>query len=146
MALENCYNSEVIIKLIIRKQRNIVQNQVYINEPPDPLSVLIFHSLTLARYRTANIFDKYFRVRFKSTTTLRMILTNSKDKLDILSRTGMYQLTCESWSAIYLGMSRRQFRVCIREHSKFKQFTRNRAHIWQTESYTSHIKYPCGHV
>ncbi|XP_053692160.1 uncharacterized protein LOC128740623 [Sabethes cyaneus] len=59
-----------------------------------------------------------FHVVHKSNHTLRELLCNAKDKIPTNEMSGIYQIPCKDCPAVYIGQTRRKFKVRLKEHKK----------------------------
>ncbi|XP_058828559.1 uncharacterized protein LOC131688368 [Topomyia yanbarensis] len=57
-----------------------------------------------------------YQVAYKSGNTLKDLLCNLKDKVPTDQKSGIYQIPCKDCPAVYIGQTRRKFKVRIREH------------------------------
>lgn len=57
-----------------------------------------------------------FHVVYKSNNTLKDLLCNLKDKIPQEEKSGIYQIPCSNCPAVYIGQTRRKFKIRLREH------------------------------
>lgn len=57
-----------------------------------------------------------FHVVYKSGNTLKDHLCNLKDRVASGEKSGIYEIPCQDCPAVYIGQTRRKFRVRLREH------------------------------
>lgn len=55
---------------------------------------------------------------FRPHTTLGGILQNNKDKMDKLTKSGVYRLSCGDCEGVYIGQTGRNFKIRKQEHSR----------------------------
>lgn len=55
-------------------------------------------------------------VVYKSGNTLKDHLCNLKDKVPAEEKSGIYEIPCQNCPAVYIGQTRRKFKVRLREH------------------------------
>ena len=68
-----------------------------------------------------NIIEKEipnFKLSFKSNHSIKNRLFNNKDKKNKLEKSGVYQLSCQDCSSIYIGRTKRSFKQCLKEHER----------------------------
>ncbi|XP_062541740.1 uncharacterized protein LOC134209742 [Armigeres subalbatus] len=56
------------------------------------------------------------QVVHKSENTLRDLLCNLKDRVPSEEQSGVYRISCDDCSAVYIGQTRRKIKVRLREH------------------------------
>ncbi|XP_062704231.1 uncharacterized protein LOC134286613 [Aedes albopictus] len=57
-----------------------------------------------------------YQVVYKSSNTLKDLLCNLKDKVPADEKSGIYQIPCQNCPAVYIGQTRRKFKIRLREH------------------------------
>lgn len=57
-----------------------------------------------------------FHVVYKSNNTLKDLLCNAKDQTPPGEKSGIYQIPCKNCTSVYIGQTRRKFKVRLREH------------------------------
>ena len=68
---------------------------------------------------TANLFPrKEFKIAYHNISNLRALLSNTKDKIDINDRSGIYRLKCSDCETCYIGQTGRSFRLWTEEHRR----------------------------
>lgn len=55
-------------------------------------------------------------ISFKTKNSLGSLLTNSKDKIGHMSKSGIYKLNCSSCQSTYIGRTFRPLKTRIKEH------------------------------
>ncbi|XP_053698740.1 uncharacterized protein LOC128745687 [Sabethes cyaneus] len=59
-----------------------------------------------------------FHVVHKSGNALQELLNNQKDKVPPDERSGIYEIPCQDCPAVYIGQTRRKFKIRLKEHRK----------------------------
>ncbi|XP_055633647.1 uncharacterized protein LOC129773989 [Toxorhynchites rutilus septentrionalis] len=57
-----------------------------------------------------------FHVVYKSESTLKDLLCNLKDRIPPDEKSGIYQIPCKDCTSVYIGQTRRKFKIRLREH------------------------------
>lgn len=122
IAVNNHYPLSLINKLYFKYvSKSINKNLIptKINEKEKKYFSLSFYDTV--SYRIANIFKKHnIILSYKTTSPLRKFLVNSKDKIPILHRSGVYCLSCNhpGCNTCYIGQSGRRIATRVSEHNK----------------------------
>ncbi|XP_053686378.1 uncharacterized protein LOC128735923 [Sabethes cyaneus] len=59
-----------------------------------------------------------FHVVHKSGNAVQELLNNQKDKVPPDERSGIYEIPCQDCPAVYIGQTRRKFKIRLKEHRK----------------------------
>ncbi|CAK1596620.1 unnamed protein product [Parnassius mnemosyne] len=117
IAVSNGFSKNLINNLIKKKQKHVIRNSLYAVQPQSvhryvssltylgPISEKVANTL-----RQNGVY-----VAFKTNNSLRNIC-NSKDKLDIRQKSGVYKLVCDECHAVYVGQTGRNFETRYKEH------------------------------
>lgn len=120
LAYNNGYDPKIIPNLIEKTKYKKLKKQVFPNLNIDNqkyISVPFIHN-SLNKNIT-KIFQKFYdnvRISYKTKNNLGSQLVNSKDKIDKLSKSGIYKLSCNSCNCTYVGRTCRSLKVRINEH------------------------------
>lgn len=114
------YDHSLIDKMLRKKQNRIIQNTTFITNPiPVEASISKYMSLTYIgniSYKVSNILKNHFKISFKSSNSISNFFIKNKDKVDIMDQPGIYELSCKSCPAKYVGRTFRNFRTRLKEH------------------------------
>ncbi|KAK5643856.1 hypothetical protein RI129_007701 [Pyrocoelia pectoralis] len=125
IGMNNGYSPK-LIACLLRKIKNKIQLQSHqvgsyltpINQLQD---ISVFRSLPYfpnISYSIKNIFSKYnVTISFSNPNVLGKSLVKNKDVINILDKSGIYQLLCGTCSAFYIGQTGRSFSTRFKEHS-----------------------------
>ena len=112
--LINSLTSKIKNKLSIK---NLTSLSIINNSTNTPYRSYTFHK---SHYRIKNILKNKINPIFKTTHDLKNLLTNNKNKPDILEQNGVYRLNCADCNMCYIGETGRSLGLRIKEHQKDK--------------------------
>ncbi|XP_050518679.1 uncharacterized protein LOC126892954 isoform X2 [Diabrotica virgifera virgifera] len=122
IAVNNGYDPSIIDKLIRKRESKLLQNSAFHQSSS---SSAIYRSLP---YHNPHLSEKIKRIvsnssenihiSFKVGNTLGHFLTNTKDTIHYMNRSGVYRLTCSDCDASYIGRTYRSLSTRSAEHSK----------------------------
>ena len=117
-AYQNGYDRKFVDK-ILRKHQRKKHRQDATTFQPDKKELarisLPFHPNITNSIK--NVFRQHgMAVAHKSGNTLRNMLCNLKDRIPSDDRSGIYQIPCKDCQSVYIGQTRRKFKIRLREH------------------------------
>ena len=120
IATNNGYPPSMIDRMIHRKRRDIILKSIYPTPSENPNNK--FYKLNYVKgtsNKIINILKKYnIRTTCINSNNIGKILTNSKDKRDKLSKSGIYSINCNECNAVYYGQTGRNLGIRATEHLK----------------------------
>ncbi|KAK5649862.1 hypothetical protein RI129_000891 [Pyrocoelia pectoralis] len=120
IALNNGYNNNLVDTLLSKITRSIHPTSLI----PQKTSKdkLIYRSLPFypnLSYQLKNIFKAHnICISFSTTHTLNSTLVHNKDPINLLQKSGIYQLSCQTCDGFYIGRTGRSFSTRFKEHLK----------------------------
>jgi hypothetical protein len=120
IAYNNEFEPKLIDTLISKTKLKKLKKEAF-NNPPPPINKYIaipFLNETTNK-KISTIFQntvENIKISYKSKNSLRSHLVNSKDKIDPLSRSGIYRLNYGSCGCAYIGRTCRSLHTRINEH------------------------------
>lgn len=139
IARYNGYSSEIVAS-IIRKHK--LKKQIHDSTCLLPqrnqgvkFATLPFHSACKNLNRIFK--EKELQVAFKSSTSLKNVLGNTKDKIESNQKSGIYEINCKNCNQKYVGQTKRSISTRYKEHIAHFRFNRPEKssvarHIWDT--------------
>lgn len=127
IAHNNGYPTNIIDNLIFKKQKNIIQHEIYpkVGNQNEKTYISIPYSGQLSN-TVNNIFSKYnITTAFTSQKNVGRILFNAKQHTDIHRNCGVYQLNCPDCNAVYIGETGKSFEIRYSQHVKTHKQTSN---------------------
>jgi predicted GIY-YIG superfamily endonuclease len=123
-------NKKHIKKENLRRLTTLTQNRS--DESTTRATISFYPGMTNQLQR---IFYKHkIKLVFSNKDKLSDGLGNSKDKIDILEKSGIYQIKCQGCDAVYIGQTRRNATTRFKKH--FRNIRYNRP---QLSSVANHI-------
>jgi len=123
MALKNGFPNDIIHSTLKKKQRQVLCENSYIKFlRKEKLHCKRFVTLpylgTISTIigRSLQKLDNNIKVCYKSVDTISHMFACLKDKLNNLSKSGVYLLSCGTCPAEYVGQTGRSFQTRIKEH------------------------------
>ncbi|XP_053692022.1 uncharacterized protein LOC128740504 [Sabethes cyaneus] len=127
IAGQNGYDSNFVNKILRKHERKRHRQNATTLQPDSDEKVRIslpFYPIITNSIK--NILHQHgFATAFKSSCTLREMLCNLKDKIPLEEQSGIYQIPCQDCPAIYIGQTRRKFKIRLREHRKAVEHSRS---------------------
>ena len=122
IATNNSFTPQSIDRLIYKHNQKIMRTNTTTLTPIVNIKEnKIYRSITYPgniAYPIKNLYKKYnIDIVFKTPNTTKQILFNAKDKIHRLEDNGVYQLTCDTCSAAYIGETGRKLKERIKEHT-----------------------------
>ena len=119
-AVQNGYDHSFVNKILRKHERKKHRRDATTLEPEREdikrISLPFYPAIT---NKIKNTLRKHgFAIVYKSVNTLRDNLVNLKDKIVSDERSGIYQIPCNDCTAVYIGQTRRKFKVRLKEHKK----------------------------
>ncbi|XP_050515797.1 uncharacterized protein LOC126890693 [Diabrotica virgifera virgifera] len=122
IAVNNGYDPSIIVKLIRKRESRMLQNSALRqSSSSSPIyRSLPYHNPTLSEKikRFVSNSSENIHISFKVGNTLGHFLTNTKDTIHYMNRSGVYRLTCSDCDASYIGRTCRSLSTRSAEHSK----------------------------
>lgn len=125
IAASNGYN-EILVDNINKKHRNKVAKQMKTTLTPieksetKKWSKITYHPPFSNKIK--NILKEHeFKVTVKTNKTLKNVLHNTKDKVEMQDKSGVYEITCNDCptTSKYLGQTRRKVQTRVLEHARY---------------------------
>jgi hypothetical protein len=118
IAMNNGFKENMISNLIKNRTRKMIVNNVFpIEKIVDEEKWVSLPYLGAITEHVGKVLKKAgFKVAYTTDPLLRKLFTNSKDKIDIRDRNGIYKLKCGDCNSSYVGQTGRKFSSRIKEH------------------------------
>jgi hypothetical protein len=132
IAVANGYDVELIKRLLKVKLRNNCINKVFPQIPAnnEEITRVTIPYIGLISDKVGSILRKGgFSVAFKNKPLLSKVFSCTKDKLNPMDTSGVYELKCSDCNAVYVGQTGRSFKCRIKEHMR----------VWKTGNGESHF-------
>lgn len=119
IAKNNSFPPNLINKIYYKHLNKSLNKNLLTRDKP----LFKFYSLPFwgsLSYKLKNIFKPFnINISFKTQHSLKKYLCNSKDRIPITDRPGVYSITCstEGCGAVYVGQTGRKFSIRLKEHS-----------------------------
>ena len=111
---------------LTRKQLSALQHP---HAPPEPTTYIRQPFVGKSSYKIGKILSRAgFRAAFYPVTTLRGILSHTKDPQPSTERSGVYRLSCADCNAVYVGQTGRALKLRVDEHKAFWRRRKKRTH------------------
>ncbi|XP_050510523.1 uncharacterized protein LOC126887180 [Diabrotica virgifera virgifera] len=122
IAVNNGYDPDIIHKLQQKRELKLLQQSAFSSSStttPIYASLPFNNSKLSERVKQiiSNSCDN-IKISFKVNNTLNKSLTNTKDPIHYMSRSGVYRLSCSDCDATYIGRTYRSLSTRSAEHSK----------------------------
>ncbi|XP_050510284.1 uncharacterized protein LOC126887021 [Diabrotica virgifera virgifera] len=144
IVVNNDYSPDIIDKLIRKRESNLLRQSAYNSNPTIPplYRSLPFHNSSISEKikHILNSSDN-INISFKVHNTLGKILSNTKDSIHYMNRSGVYKLSCSDCDATYVGRTFRSLTVRTSEHSKLDNTSAFSHHLKVNKH---HLKVPEG--
>lgn len=75
-----------------------------------------FHFFWKHFLKKGNILKPFTNITFRASNSFSNYLLSNKDQIDVVERSGVYELTCNSCNAKYIGRTLRNFKARLKEH------------------------------
>ncbi|XP_055522576.1 uncharacterized protein LOC129716761 [Wyeomyia smithii] len=116
----NGYDEDFVEKIIRTHERKQHKREVTTLQPEkenlERISMPFYAKVT---NRIKNALKRHgYHVTHKSENRLRDLLCNAKDKIPSNEKSGIYKIECQDCAAVYIGQTRRKFKVRLKEHKK----------------------------
>ncbi|XP_050519268.1 uncharacterized protein LOC126893296 [Diabrotica virgifera virgifera] len=121
IAVNNDYNPNIIDKLIRKRESNRLQQLAYNSNPViTPIyRSLPFHNTVISeKIKHILCSSDNVHISFKVNNTLNKTLSNTKDPINFMNRSGVYRLSCSDCDASYVGRTYRSLSTRAAEHTK----------------------------
>lgn len=122
LAKINGYKESIIDKLIGKHSRRLKFRTIttLINENDDnDTKIRRFSFCGKTSYKLTSIFKKHnIKTVFGNDGKLRNLLGNTKDKLDLNEKSGIYEINCKNCDEKYIGQTKRSIQTRFKEHLK----------------------------
>lgn len=117
IAKNNGYKTEIINKLINKKQSMVALSEIYpnIRENPEKYISLTYYG-KVSDYIGKLVSNSDIKVAFKPQSKISNILFNAKDQKSKFDQSGVYKLICSECDAFYIGQTGRSFAARYKEH------------------------------
>lgn len=119
IAISNGYSVAMVNSLVKKKQGRIVNSMLYDALPSENTNKYRCSISYVGRLsdKIYNILrSKNINVAFKTNNSLHSRLCNNKEKVDKANKSGVYKLTCNDCSNVYIGQTGRSFTTRCKEH------------------------------
>ncbi|KAI8425314.1 hypothetical protein MSG28_007086 [Choristoneura fumiferana] len=119
IALSNGYTKSMINSLVQRKQARIVNSMLYAvlpSQSSNKYRCSISYVGRLSDRICGILKSNNVKVAFRTNNSLYSKLCNHKEKVDKGTRSGVYKLTCNDCSKVYVGQTGRSFNARFKEH------------------------------
>ena len=120
LAYNSGYDPNLIHTLIKKTKIKKLKKQIY---PKPEINTQKYISIPFVHHNLNNNLTKIFKkildnvtISYKNKNSLSSHLVNSKDKLDKLSKSGIYKLSCQNCNSTYIGRTCRPLKTRINEH------------------------------
>lgn len=130
-----------IVNQIIRKQKfkKLVQNSTTFQTTPDSTKFVTIPFAPFVTKGLSKVFKELdLKVVHTSGSTLQNLLGNPKDKVGVLGKSGIYEISCNDCDHKYIGQTRRSVTTRFKEHMahlRFGRFERSSVaqHIYEND-------------
>ncbi|XP_055589434.1 uncharacterized protein LOC129758695 [Uranotaenia lowii] len=114
----NGFDNEFVLKILRKHARKKFRSDAttFRPEKEEPYRVSLPFHPKLTNGITKILSQHGLKTAYKSGNTLKDRLVSLKDKIPQDERSGIYEIPCESCSAVYIGQTRRKFKVRLKEH------------------------------
>lgn len=143
IAYNNHYEPKMIDRLIIKTKYKRLKNEIF---PTLDTHINRYIALPFLDQETNSKILQVFsqnvenlKISFRTNNSLSSHLVNSKDKIDHLSKSGIYKLNCNTCNSTYIGRTCRPLKTRIQEHltkstSAFGEHLKNNNHDFSPRS------------
>ncbi|XP_055590309.1 uncharacterized protein LOC129742433 [Uranotaenia lowii] len=114
----NGFDNEFVLKILRKHARKKYRSDAttFRPEKEEPYRVSLPFHPKLTNGITKILSQHGLKTAYKSGNTLKDRLVSLKDKIPQDERSGIYEIPCESCPAVYIGQTRRKFKVRLKEH------------------------------
>lgn len=122
IAANNGYDSDLINKILNKKQKQISTNKFLYNGTPSISNNMPNYHwrriLFISNFSNLSVRNLPLDIKpaFYTNNNLGKFLINTKDKEDKLSHSGIYKLSCSDCPAFYIGKTARNVNIRVKEH------------------------------